>query len=127
MKKSKQNTYVDGFVFPVPKKNRTAYKKMATEAREVWRKFGALDYKECRANDITPKHIVFTFPKMTKAKPDEEVWFSFITYKSKADRNRVNKQVMKHFSEKYTGKGAEMKMPFDMKRMAMGGFNVEVE
>ena len=125
MKKAKQSTYVDGFVFSVPKNKRAAYKKLATEANEIWKKFGAIDYKECRANDVTPKNMVFTFPKIAKTKPDEEVWFSFIVYKSKADRIKINKQVMKYFDEKYKDK--PMIMPFDMKRMAIGGFAVEVE
>src|SRR3989344_6991263 len=124
MKNKKQNLgYVDGFVFPVPKAKKAAYKKMATEANEVWRKFGALDYKECRF-DNTPPNVAFTFPKMAKTKPGEEVWFSYIVYASKADRNVINKKVMAYFDEKYKDKN--MDMPFDMKRMAVGGFAVEV-
>lgn len=118
-------TYVDGFVFSVPKAKVAAYKKMCTEAKQVWTKFGALDYKECVADDVTPQHIVFTFPKMAKAKPDEQVWFSFITFKSKAHRNAVNKKVMAHFDKKYADK-KDTSMPFDMKRMAYGGFKVVV-
>lgn len=125
MKKAKQKTYVDGFVLSVPKSKRAAYKKMAQEGCAAWKKFGALDYKECRADDITPKLITFTFLKMAKPKPGEEVWFSYIVYKSKADRNKINKQVMDYLAKKY--KDAEMDMPFDMKRMAMGRFVVEVE
>ncbi len=116
--------YVDGFVFSVPKAKKAFYKKMATEASGVWKKFGALDYKECRADDMAPNGVTFTFPKMAKTKPDEEVWFSYVLYKSKADRNKINKQVMDFFSKKY-GKD-DMQMPFDMKRFATGGFNVEV-
>lgn len=125
MKNKKQKLgYVDGFVFSVPKAKRAFYKKMASEANEVWRKHGALDYKECRADDVTPKGVTFTFPKMAKTKPGEEVWFSYIFYKSKAERNRINKEVMAFFDKKYAGK--DMDMPFDMKRFAMGGFNVEI-
>lgn len=125
MKNNKQGLgYVDGFVFSVPKAKKAFYKKMAKEASEVWRKFGALDYKECRADDPTPPGVTFTFPKMAKTKPDEEVWFSYIVYKSRADRKRVNKEVMAYFDKKYAGK--DMPMPFDMKRFAMGGFSVEV-
>jgi uncharacterized protein YbaA (DUF1428 family) len=118
--------YVDGFVLTIPKSKRAEYRKMAKEASKVWMKFGAKDYKECRADDMSPQHIVFTFPKMAKAKEDEEVWFSFIVFKSKAERNAVNKKVMAYFDEKYKDK-KDTCMPFDMKRMAYGGFTVEVE
>ena len=116
--------YVDGFVLTIPKDKKDAYKKMAKEGRATWMKFGALDYMECRADDMTPPQVAFTFPKMAKAKEGEEVWFSFITFKSKAERYKINKQVMAHFDKKYNGK--EMDMPFDMKRFAYGGFTVEV-
>lgn len=119
-------TYVDGFVISIPKKNRAAYKKMAKEGAAIWKKFGALDYKECRIDDLAPNNIAFTFPKMAKAKEDDEVWFSFIVFKSKADRKAVNKKVMAYFDEKYKDK-KDMPMPFDMKRMAYGGFVAEVE
>lgn len=118
-------TYVDGFVLSVPKKNKAAYKKMAREGAAVWMKLGALEYRECRADDVKGHSDMFPFPKMAKTKPDEEVWFSFIVYRSKKDRTRINKEVMEYFSKKYEKK--EMSMPFDMKRMAMGGFSVEVE
>lgn len=124
MTTKKQTAYIDGFVLTVPKSKRAAYKKIAQEASQVWRKFGAIDYKECRADDMMLTQITFNFPKMAKAKPDEEVWFSYITYASKAERNKVNKQVMAFFDEKYKTK--KMEMPFDMKRMAVGGFVVEV-
>lgn len=117
--------YVDGFVLMVPKKNRAKYKKMAKEGSAVWKKFGALDYKECRADDMTPNNVVFTFPKMTKAKKNEDIWFSFVTYKSKKHREEVNKKVMAFFDKKYANKSMK-DMPFDMKRFAYGGFTVEV-
>ena len=120
-------TYVDGFVFSVPKAKKTAYKKMAREGKATWMKFGALDYKECRANDMKASHVKFTFPKMAKTKPSEEVWFSFIVFKSKKDRDIVNKKVMAHFSKKYKNSKKAPDMPFDMKRMAYGGFVTEVE
>ena len=117
--------YVDGFVLSVAKKDIAAYKKMAKEANDVWKKFGALDYKECMIDDTLPnEHITFTFPKMAKTKPGEKVWFSFITYKSRKHRDSVNKKVMAYFEKKY-GK-EEMDCPFDLKRMAYGGFTVEV-
>lgn len=117
--------YVDGFVIPVPKKNTAAYKKMAQEAKGIWLKFGALDYKECMIEDPHPKFVTFTFSKMVKVKPSEKVWFSFIVYKSRAHRNAVNKKVMAYFDKTY-GKHKKMPMPFDMKRFAYAGFNVEV-
>jgi len=118
-------TYVDGFVIPIPKKNTKKYEKMAREASVVWRKFGALDYKECILEDAKPQHVVNIFPKMAKAKAGETVWFSFITYKSKAHRDAVNKKVMAYFDKKYANK-KDMSMPFDMKRFAYGGFKVKV-
>ncbi len=117
-------TYIDGFVIPIPKKNKAAYKKMASEGAAIWKKFGALSYKECRADDMKPKDALFTFPKMAKAKPTEEVWFSFIEFKSRAHRDAVNKKVMAYFQKKY--EDVKTPMPFDMKRMAYGGFAVEV-
>jgi len=123
-KDMKKEKYVDGFVLSIPKKNRAKYKKMAQEACRVWKRFGALDYKECRIDDPKPQFITFTFPKMAKPKPTEEVWFSFIVYKSRKHRDQVNKQVMDYFNSKYDK--SEMKMPFDMRRFAYAGFKVEV-
>lgn len=116
--------YVDGFVLTIKKDKRAAYKKMAQEGKAAWMKFGALSYMECRGDDMTAPHVTFTFPKMAKAKEDEEVWFSFITFTSKKHRNEVNKKVMEFFDKKYAGK--DQSMPFDMKRFAYGGFTVEV-
>jgi len=115
--------YVDGFVISIPKKNTFKYKKMAREACAIWMKFGALDYKECRIEDVTPQFVTFTFPKMAKTKPNENVWFSFIVYKSRRHRDEVNKKVMAYFEKKY-GKN-NMPMHFDMKRFAFAGFQVE--
>lgn len=119
-------TYVDGFVFVVPKKNFKAYKKMAEEGAKIWKKHGALHYFECRGDEMKPKWAKLTFPKLTKCKPNEEVWFSFITYKSKAHRNAVNKKVMAQM-EKDKDKWKDFKMPFDEKKMAFGGFEAVVE
>lgn len=117
--------YVDGFVLSIPKRNTAKYKKMALDASRVWKKFGALDYKECIIDDPKPALVTFTFPKMAKIKPGEAVWFSFIVYRSRQHRDTVNKKVMAHFEKKYGKK--EMKMPFDMKRFAYAGFKVMVE
>lgn len=114
---------MDGFVIPIPKKNTAAYKKMALEASKVWKKFGALDYKECMIEDSKPKFVTLTFPKMAKVKPGETVWFSYITFKSRAHRDQVNKKVMAYFEKKYNEKTS---MPFDMKRFAYAGFKVMV-
>lgn len=119
-----KGTYVDGFVLSIPKKNTATYKKMARGAMAVWKKFGALDYKECKIDDVQPKFVTLTFPKMAKTKPSEAVWFSFITYKSRKHRDAVNKKVMAYFEKKY-GKH-DMQMPFDMKRFSYGGFKVEI-
>ena len=116
--------YVDGFVFSVSKENVAAYKKMAREGAKAWMKFGALDVKECQADDVTPPHVSFTFPKMAKAKEGETTWFSFIVFKNRKHRDQVNKKVMEYFDKKYAN--ADMPMPFDMKKMAYGGFKVEV-
>jgi len=121
----KKGTYVDGFVLSVPKKNSAKYKKMAQEAMQIWMKFGALDYKECKIDDVKPEHVTFAFPQMAQTKPEEAVWFSFIVYKSKAHRNAVNKKVMAYFEKKY-GKNAMKDMPFDMKRFSYAGFKVMV-
>lgn len=115
--------YVDGFVLTVPKSKIQAYKKMAAEGQKMWLKNGALDYKECMADDMNPKWVTLTFPKMAKAKPSEVVFFSFITYKSRAHRDQVNAKVMKGMDK---AKEKDMAMPFDMKRMAYGGFEVVV-
>lgn len=113
--------YVDGFVLVVPKKNRDAYKKMAVIGKKLWMKHGALDYKECVIDDPKPKMVTLTFAKLTGAKANEEVWYSFITYKSKAHRDAVNKKVMAEM-EKTKDTWKDMKMPFDMNRMALAGF-----
>jgi len=117
--------YVDGFVLVVPQKNVEAYKKMAKEGAKAWMKNGALDYKECMMDDATPPNVTFTFPKMAKAKEDEKVFFSYIVFNSRKHRDQVNAKVMKEMDEKYKD-AKDMTMPFDMKRMAYGGFTVEV-
>ena len=125
----KESRYVDGFVITVPKKNKAMYKKMAELGRKVWLKHGALDYKECIGDDLMPKNMggpkSLSFIKLGKAKPSEDVWFSFIVYKSKKHRDEVNKKVMKD-PLMNDPKWKDMPMPFDMKRMAYGGFKVEV-
>lgn len=121
--------YVDGYVLVVPKKNVAAYKKMAKSGAKMWKKYGALDYKECIGDDMNPNMgdmQATTFPNMVKLKKDETVWFSYIVFKSRAHRDEVNAKVMKDpimNDPKYKNKP----MPFDMKRMAYGGFKVMVD
>ncbi len=118
--------YVDGFVLTVLKKNLPKYKEMATLGKKTWLKHGALDYKECVISDSKPKGVTFTFPKMAKAKANETVIFSFIVFKSRAHRDRVNKLVMSDPAMN-DPKYKDMPMPFDMKRMAYAGFDVLVD
>lgn len=116
--------YVDGYVLPVPKKNLRAYARMAGKAGKVWRDHGALDYKECAGDDLKVKFGV-RFPRIMKLKPGETVVFSYIVFKSRAHRDRVNAKVMKdpRLAEMMDPK----KMPFDTKRMVYGGFKVVVD
>lgn len=117
--------YVDGFVLVMPKKKYTEYRRMASLGRKLWLKHGALDYKECVADDMRPKGVTFTFPKMTKLKPGEAVWFSYIGYQSKKHRDQVNAKVMKD-PIMNDPKKKNMSMPWDMKRFAYGGFKVVI-
>lgn len=98
---------------------------MAREGSRAWKRFGALDYKECIIDDAKPKFVTLTFAKMARTKPGETVWFSFIVFKSRAHRDSVNKKVMAYFAKKY-GNDMSQPMPFDMKRFAYGGFKVAV-
>jgi uncharacterized protein YbaA (DUF1428 family) len=116
--------YVDGYVLPVPKRNLRAYRRMAQRAAKVWRKYGALEYFECVGDDLSPKWAKIRFPRTVRARPGETVVFSFIVFKSRAHRDRVNARVMKDPS---MNDPAYKEMPFDMKRMAYGGFKVLVE
>ncbi len=115
--------YVDGFVLPVPKKNLEAYRRLARTAGKVWRDHGALDVTECVADDVKPGKLT-SFPQSVKLKPGETVVFSWIVYKSRAHRDRVNAKVMK---DPRIAKMMDPKaMPFDGKRMFYGGFKVLV-
>ena len=116
--------YVDGFVIPVPKKNVKAYQKLAEEAAKIWIEYGALDYRECLGDDLKVKEMT-PFPKLAGAKPSETVIFAWIVYKNKAARNRVNAKVCKDPRLDAMMKGK--KLPFDMRRMACGGFTTLVE
>ena len=117
-------SYVDGFLLPVPKKNLEAYRRIARAAGKVWREHGALDYKECVADDVKPGKWT-SFPQAVKLKPGEAVWFSWILYKSRKHRDRVLKKVMK--DKRLSGMMDPKKMPFDGRRMMWGGFKVMVD
>lgn len=115
--------YVDGFVFAIPKRNLKVYLHMARMGKNLWLKHGALDYKECIGDDLKPKWGAL-FPRMTKMKRGETVVFSYIVFKSRAHRDRVNAKVMRevaNMGEQFA------EPPFDVRRMAYGGFKVIVQ
>ena len=114
--------YVDGFVLAVPTRKLAAYRKMSTLAGKVWKAHGALEYRECVGDDLQTEHGL-PFGNLGKPKRGESVVFSWIVYKSKADRKRVLKKVMADKRLKMDPND----MPFDMKRMSYGGFKVIVD
>src|SRR6185295_11444896 len=114
--------YVDGFIVPVPTKNLKAYRAMAKKAGKVWREHGAIDYKECVADDVKPGKWT-SFPRSVKLKPNETVVFAWVTYKSRKHRDRVVAKVMK--DARFAGMDPKS-MPFDGKRMIYGGFTTIV-
>jgi uncharacterized protein YbaA (DUF1428 family) len=115
--------YVDGFVLPVPKKNLNAYRRAAQKAGKIWREHGALEYRECVGEDLDVKGV-FPFARTIRLKPGETVVFSWIVFKSRAHRDRVNAKVMK--DPRLSAMMDPKAMPFDSKRMAYGGFTVLV-
>jgi len=116
--------YVDGFLLPVPKKNIQAYRRISLKAGKVWREYGALEYRECVGDDLNNKMGV-SFSKMVKVKQGETVFFSWIIYKSSAQRAVINKKVMK--DPRLLKMMNNKTMPFDLKRMANGGFRILVD
>ena len=116
-------SYVDGFVVPVPKKKIEAYRRMALRAGRIWREYGALQYRECIADDVKWGKRT-SFPRSVKLKAGEVVWFSWIMYKSRTHRDRVMKKVMK--DPRLADMMDPKAMPFDAKRMIYGGFKVMV-
>jgi uncharacterized protein YbaA (DUF1428 family) len=122
--------FVDGFVLVVPKDKTEQYRKMAEGGRDSWMKHGALAYYECRGEDLVTQEMGGVKPRefteMAGAQSDQTVWFSFIIFKSKEHRDEVNAKVMKEMGEA-ADEYKNMPMPFDMKQMAYGGFQVEVE
>jgi uncharacterized protein YbaA (DUF1428 family) len=116
--------YVDGFVVPVPKRNIEQYRRMSQKAGKVWREYGALDYRECVGDDLNVK-MCLPFPRGIKSKPGETIVFSWILFKSRAHRDKVNAKVMK---DPRLAKMMESDdMPFDGDRMLYGGFKTIVE
>ncbi len=115
--------YVDGFVIPIKKKDVPAYRRLARKAAVIWKEYGALDYMECVGDDLQVKWGML-FPAILKLKRDETVVFSWIVYKSRTLRDRINAQVMK---DPRIANMDPKSMPFDVKRMVSGGFKVLVE
>jgi len=113
--------YVDGFVLPVPKKNLKAYAKLSKKAGKIWKEHGALEYRECVGDDVSVK-FGLPFEKLARLKAGEVPVFSWIVYKSRSHRDKVNAKVMKDSRLQLDGE-----MPFDVKRMAYGGFKVLVD
>src|SRR6185503_13037265 len=116
-------TYVDGFVIPVPKGKVAEYRKMAALGKKMWMKHGALQYFECVGDDLAGMPGCGNFKTLAELKPSETVFFSFIVYKSKAHRNTVNKKVMAEMQKQ----AMPATMPFELKRMAYGGFKTLVQ
>ena len=116
--------YVDGFVLPVRKRKLAAYRRMARKAGKVWMEHGALQFRECVADDVKPGKST-SFPQSVKLKPGETVFFSFIVYRSRRDRDRVNKKVMS--DKRITDSMNAGSMPFDVRRMIYGGFRTVVD
>lgn len=116
--------YVDGFLLAIPKKNLRVYRRMAAKAGRVWREHGALEYRECAADDLKSE-MGFSFTKAARAKAGETVFFSWIVYKSRAHRERVVRKAMT--DPRLASMMDPKNMPFDLKRMAYGGFRVVVD
>ena len=118
--------YVDGFVIPIPKKNLQAYRRVALKAGKVWKEHGALEYRECVGDDLdNADGSTRTFPRQVKTKPGETVLFSWIVYRSRAHRDKVNAKVMK--DPRIARMMNTSAMPFDVKRMVYGGFKTVVD
>jgi uncharacterized protein YbaA (DUF1428 family) len=110
--------YVDGFILPVPKDKLADYRKLARKAGKIWRELGALEYREWVAEDVAVGKLT-SFPRSVKLKPDETVIFAWIVYKSRRDRDRINKAAM---NDPRLAKVDVASLPFDGKRMIYGGF-----
>jgi uncharacterized protein YbaA (DUF1428 family) len=122
--------YVDGFVLVVPKGKEAEYQKMAEFGRDSWMRHGALQFFECRGEDLKQQEMgdekSRAFKEMTGASYEENVWFSWIIFESKAHRDEVNKKVMEEMDKSFNNE-TDFEMPNDMRKMAYGGFEVVVE
>ncbi len=122
--------YVDGFVLVIPKGKEDEYQKMAEMGRDAWMKNGALQYFECKGDDLKQQEMgdlkSRAFKEMTGAGEEDNVWFSFIVFESKEHRDEVNAKVMKQMGEEYADM-TDFEMPNDMTKMAYGGFTVTAE
>lgn len=116
--------YVDGFVIALPKKNLGTYRKMAKLGAKVWKDHGALEYYECVGDDLKAQYGMMPFPKLARARKGETVAFSWIVYRSRKHRDSVNAKVMK--DPRMNSPDLQNGIPFDMKRMAYGGFETIV-
>ena len=116
--------YVDGYVLPVPRKSTAIYRRIALKAGKIWREHGALEYRECVADDVKTGKVT-SFPQSVKLKRDETVVFSWITYRSRTHRDRVNAKVMS--DPRLSGMMDPNDTPMDLKRMFFGGFKVIVD
>ena len=116
--------YVDGYVLPVPKANIEKYRELATRAGKIWREHGALEYRECIADDVKSGQVT-SFPQSVQLKDDETVIFSYIVFESRDHRDEVNAKVMS--DPRLADMMDPQRMPFDGKRMFWGGFEVLVE
>lgn len=121
--------YIDGFVLVVPKGKEAEYQKMAEMGKDSWMKNGAIQFIESRGDDLKPQEMgdekSRSFPEMAGASGEENVWFSFIVFESKEHRDEVNKKVMEEMSG--MDMGDDFSAPFEMQKMAYGGFEVAVE
>lgn len=116
-------SYVDGFLLAVPRRKAQAYRRIARRAGALWRKHGALEYRECTGDDLKTT-FGRSFTSAAKCRAGEVPVFSWIVFKSKAHRDRVNAKVMQ---DPAMGRMMKVPMPFDLKRMAYGGFRVIVD
>ena len=117
--------YIDGFVIPIKKTKLAAYRKIAAKAGRIWKEYGAVAYVECVGDDLNIPDMGTTFPKLAQTKAGETVVFSYIVYKSRKQRDSVNKKVMA--DPRLLAMCDPKKSPFDFKRMAYGGFQVLVD
>lgn len=122
--------YIDGFILVIPKGKEAEYQKMAEDGRDSWMRHGALQYFECRGDDLKQQEMgdekSRAFAEMANANGDENVWFSFIVFNSREHRDEVNKKVMDEMIETYKEQ-SDFVPPVDMTKMAYGGFEVVVE